>query len=499
MGQLFGLLHSLSESEKEVLLHSLSYTPKNNNGRENLMAKLANYILASKKVPTLKEYSEGIYGINAAGKKIINLKKRLYTRSLNLFITDSEVLGNDHLDEQDKAWILNKTKLAQFYALFYSGRGAELSLDILDEAIRSSKKYEHYLVLIECMRFKKWIVGFLNGGKQFEEYQKEISKYEISSKLVEKAVDTVYSLDIKSVFQANRDRRRTNILKKRIEELKEGNVLAKSKVAEYYITFLEIDHLMNKREYELARSKCIHLVNFIRTSPSVFRRQRIASLYCNQSRCHLFLEEYGAAKKMAQAAQEYLQPGTTNFAIAKEQEFYACFYPNDIIGAEACLADLTRMSRPEKGEFRNSKYEFFQACVYFKKGEFSEANRILTSHQDVSKDKEGWDIAIRVLRIMCNIELGRTEQASLLIESARKHISTHCKGNKEKAVHDAKINLLRRIEQSEYNFGDSNSKLLQQLSVIRKMEKQGRLSVIGPELISFSSWVDSCIKRKLKS
>jgi hypothetical protein len=497
MESTYRLIHSLTEPEKTLLRHSLSYIPKNNTGRENLLLKLTDFILSCKKCPSSKEALEGVYGKGESGKKIINLRKRLYARVLDLFIFDSELHRNENLTDQDLEWVKVKKKLAQFYTLHYSGRDTTISLQLLDEAIETSKEYEHYIVVVECLRFKKWLISLLEGPEFFEAIQKEISKYEFCSQVVSKAVDTVYMLDIKNVFQANPDKNRLIRLRNKINKLKQENRIAHSIMASYYISLLEIDYLMCKNNYRRARTKCLGLITFITNNKIIYRKQRLASVRCNLSRCELFLRNFKSAAEIAGLALKDFPPATTNFSIAKEQEFYARFYGGWLDLARESLCDMLSISKNEQGDFRHSKYNFFMACIHFRQHNFTEANRILNNYQDISMDQSGWDISVRILRIMCSIELGHEQQAELLIESFRKHLSKPKFDPEHKDRYKLLLSLFKRLEKQEFSFDTLPAKTSAIINRLKLRGKDQSWEFLGPELIPVHAWAEKKFKSTL--
>jgi hypothetical protein len=84
------------------------------------------------------------------------------------------------------------------------------------------------------------------------------------------------------------------------------------------------------------------------------------------------------------------------------------FYSGDLRSAERVLVDV--VGEPAllmAGDFRHSKYQYYYANILFKKGKFKEALKEISQQLGISKDKTGWEISVRVLAILCNMELER--------------------------------------------------------------------------------------------
>jgi tetratricopeptide (TPR) repeat protein len=485
----FQILHGLSEIERDLLRHRLSYVPANNQGRENLLPKLAEFILSSKSVPRNSDCLEGVYGKGARGKKIINLKKRLLNSVLDQIISEPDIERNDALDPQDLGWIKSKKRLTQFYSFYYSHRGAVISLKLLEEAIALSKRFEHYLVLIECLRFKKWIKGIREGMRDFDSIQNEINHYERCRLLVEKAADAYYQQIIESNFNIKiKPEVKIARLKKTISELKRGNKVVQSRVASFYSKILEVDYHMMRNDYSQAATCCHQLVKIIHSSQAVYRRTRVSMAYCNLSRCELVLKQYDLAQAYARKGQENFAPGTANYSAAKEQEFYAFFHAGKWADALTICEELISASPNEQGKFRHARYHYFTACVLFKMGRIASALDELKRCGEITRDKVEWEVAIRLLNIMCRIEMNEDDKANLLIGALRKHIETYSKDPQVRQRHKQLIALLYQLSKDGFRFKEPNRSTQKLLNTLLHSKKPPSWSLTGAALLSFEQW-----------
>jgi hypothetical protein len=490
MKNTYTILQRLSQSERALLRHNLAFVPANNKGRKNKILRLADFLLSEEASPSNKKCLDHVYGKGASGKKIINLGNRLSKKVAELLISDLSVDGSMKLDEQDKAWIKIKKKMAQFYALFYSGYGAVASLEELNEALLLSKEYEYYDIVSECLKFKKWMLSFREGNSAFESVQNEILQYKEYGRQMNKAADLYYQFIINADFSGGQKRgERHPSLLKAIEEIRAGNEKLDSKMITYYLKLLQIDYHTSGGDFLQARRICLELITLIRTQKSVFRKNRISFAYANISRCELYLYHFDQAVEYSRLSLANQPPSTANFSVAKEQEFYALFYEGAIEKAHKIATMLLETPSLEQGDFRHDKYRFFIACTYFQKGYYKRALGILDHYQEIGKDKTGWNISARLLRIMCHIEVGNGDHASSQIETLRKQVEVYSSKTLFSERHKLIIKLLHLFEKEGFSFKMSNPKILEVIQTLTEEGKPHSWELLSSELIPIHLWI----------
>jgi tetratricopeptide (TPR) repeat protein len=405
-----------------------------------------------------------------------------------LIVSDQELQRNNCFSKPDLDWIITKKKLTQFYTLVYSGRQTELALNLLDEAICFSEVNEHYIVLLECLRFKKWMTGLRNGIEHFEKIEKKIKHYDFCSKVVSAAVDLYYKSGIGVAFGHAGNINRRVLLKGELAKLKRKNKMACSRVATYYIGMIEVDYLMKSNDYSKARKILLTLIPFVRSNKAVFREQRVGSLLCNLSRCELFLSNFKNAAEFADQAAERFQFGTANYFIAQEQKLYSLFYKGRISEADEIVEMLINKSMGELGGFRYSKFTLFKAHIHFNRRKYADALAILTKVRRLSEDKPGWDIAIRFLKIMCYIELGKKDTASSMIETLRRHINFYSSRTEFYMRFKLIVTFFKALDRNGFAFENFTREMEALLAQLAEKNKKHSWRLLGPELIPIHKW-----------
>jgi hypothetical protein len=499
MKNVHALLHGLSKAEQSIFKQQLAVVSLNHLGKDNKLLRLTKYLLSKKLAPGVEECSAGVYGKGSSGKKIFNLVNRLKGKVLEMLICDQALESNEWLDEQDLLAIRVKKRIAQFQVLFFSGNNRQLAAQILDESISVCKENEYYGSLLECLKYKKWMTGYRQGEKSFNELSDQIAHYEHCNKLLSNAADTYYKVIMRNSFSSvphSKEKFRT--LVSAINNLKRDLANVHSPMIEYYLKLLEIDYFQERDEYLKARSECLQLLTVIRGNRSVFRKSRISSAYGNLSRCELYLKRFEEATEFAREAQKHLPVGSANMMVSKEQEFYALFYSGNFPKAHKMALHLSSGCNLQLGDFRYDKYNFFLACTLFMEKKYHQALRILDAYQEITKDKAGWEVAIRLLRIMCCVETSNLDGAIMQIESFRKHISAHSSKTLLNSRHQIILRLLSIYEREGFSLKNPNLKTKDLLNLLRSSNTFYSWEMLGPELIPFHEWFASKIEEKVK-
>jgi tetratricopeptide (TPR) repeat protein len=493
MKDVHALLRGFSMAERHVLMQLLAVVPQNHQGKDNKLLKLAVFLLSKAQPPGIKECIDGIYGKGNSGKKIFNLINRLRGRVQEMMIIDPLLDQNKWLEELDVMAIRVRKRIAQFQLLYNSGKGKH-AMSLLDETIALCRDYEFYASLVECLKFKKWMIGFRQGEKNFDALAEEIAYYDSCNQAVTEAADTYYKVIMRNDFSSVAGgKEKFRVLVRAIARLSKHHAVTRSVNVEYYLKLIEMDYHQERHEYMKARSACLQLITIVRYNKSVFRKARVASAYGNLSRCELYLKRYDASIEYARESQRFMTPGSVNMTVAREQEFYALFFSGRNLKAHRMIQQIMAGTSEQLGDFRHDKYRFFLACTLFKEKKFHQSLKILEAYQEIAKDKAGWEMAIRLLRIMCYVETGNMDGAIRQIEAFRKHISAHSSKTELSSRYQVILRVLQLLEKDGFATRTSCPKMKDYLNLLRSTDTFYSWEMLGPELIPFHEWVDSRI------
>ncbi len=492
MEQLRELLKSMSRGEIEILKSSMKSFASGQAKPEKRSIKLIEFLLKSEgELPADVKIAKKIYGSDTSARSAMSmLKMRVKDKVMDSILADVNIERAGNIDIADLALIRARKKLAQFQYLYYSKGSLRSTLGLLDEVVDLGKEFELYSSLVEALKYKKWTGGLSRGEQEFTKQSKEVEFYDRCNKAVNRAADLYYLLIMKGDFSGNKDLKKAQeFMQKSIEEMRKDFLETQSPVVEYYLKRMEFVLFESKKNYLKARSICLDLINIVRNKKSVFRKQRIGIAYEYISACETHLSNFKQAIEYAQLAQNNINPGSFNFLIAQEFEIFPLIYSRSYKRASELLKDMLKSDNCQAGSFRYAKYRFCLANILFMEGKFKEALRILSENLDLSSDKTGWDISVRVLAIICNIELEKYEKATLLVDNLRKHAEYNSKNQNLKERDVRIIKALQHLQNNGFRFNKNDAKLVANTDLLRS-KKDCPWEAYSPELIPFNEWLD---------
>jgi tetratricopeptide (TPR) repeat protein len=495
MEKIHFLLRNLSKAQVKMLKDYLHYFSIRKDPDTQLM-KLAEIVLSSgDEVPSIEDCSQLIYGkMNYNG--IQKLKSRLQKKIENLLLLDMGTEKRDKdLDEGEKFVIIIRRKVALFHILLlYQGENSRYLKTEMDEIIRLSKKYELYSVLIEQLKYKKWIMGFKEGEMVMRDLNKEIDFYQRCDQALNKAVDCYYQAVIKGVHSPMFDKQELqNFLGTSIVGLKNEVAFTKSALVSYYTKLLEVMYYTNDEETAMVRKTSLEVLDICRKNKSVFRRQRLAMAYLYLVQCDIDAGEYAKAVEYAISAKKYSLKNAGNYNASIDFEFHARFYQSDLQNSQRLSQELLRSVKPDPSDFLFAKYLYYQACVYYAQKKYKEALRVLNLKLKISKDRQGWDMSIRILKIQAFVELGRLDEASAHVAALLKHAERSFVDEELKPRERLILRTFRMLEHEGFSGSRVKAKIEKSYNLLCN-HKQYRWKPLSSELIPIEKWIASRYK-----
>ncbi|MEW6470363.1 MAG: hypothetical protein AB1458_15720 [Bacteroidota bacterium] len=488
MQELFSMIHSLEKPQVKILRSYLTYMSVRKD-KSNRYLQLLDLLLAGKKTcPSDEECARRLYG-QAAGESLDKLKRRLRAKIMDVLTMDININRKDSMDEVDNASARVRKKLLQFQVLYRLQGNLPYNKQLLEDVITESKKFEIYEPLVSALGYRKYFSGFCRGLSDFKRINKEIAFYEYANIAVKRANDLYYQLMMWDSFSKEQNiERKQDFISKCILELKKDFQYTKSASIGYYLKFMEMAYFDNYKEYASAHSAGLELLNFVRSNRAICRKQRIGVLLGNLGHYNIYLGKYHEAALDFQNAQQYFPSGSANIPVSREMELNAWFLANDIPKAEETAATLLKSPVQSQGDFRMAKYRYYYANVLFRKGDHKGALKELSRRFEISRDKAGWEVGVRVLTILCNIELQRFDEAALLAENLRKH--TERWGKSEMRQRDKLIvRLLGMYAQKGFLKDGLPASFYAGLEQLAGGDKKYAWEPLTPELIPFHEWI----------
>jgi hypothetical protein len=377
-------------------------------------------------------------------------------------------------------------------AFILLGRGVEKeSFTLLDKIVTKAKEYELYDELYEVLHWLRNEKGLRYGKKEYDAYTPEIEFYSRCRNACYKARDLYFKHFIENVDQQGQKCRNVTQLQAVIEDLEKEYRDTKSVNVAYYMYFLTMEYYMAQCKYKESIRVGYQLVELIEKHPAIYMKLRHGVVYSDLADNEQFVFNFKASLDHAAIARVHINPKSYSFEVVREIEFRAHFYQNNINEAEQIIDDLLGREKYKSSTFLRSKQMYFKSCVLFLKKAYKASYRLLQDAREIEKDKEGWNLGIRLLNIMNLVELKWYDAADKQIEALRKYIDRIELNRPVRKRDKVILKILIQLEKNSFNFMETYLKLTTCFDQLNGSDEELRWEVKSPEMILFQQWFKS--------
>ncbi len=492
---LHNLVHQFNTHEQSLIRFAIKGTK---DVEENKSLLLFEFIISQQKCPSSAITSKVIYE-GAPDTRIHKLIVRLRSKILDIIISENFLTKTDRVSERSLLRINARKKLLQKLTLASMNGGVDANHILIEESIRDAKKSEYLLILVELYSLKKQMAIFSNNAKEYDSYTQQLEYYKRCYFIEEKIVHHYNDISKDKGYGNSVSPKKTiKHLKGVISEVnKEKKYLATS-YSKYLFNIIQLEYLFCIGKFIEAK-KLLNKLHRQMGSIMLARGNTHVTIRVESelSTCELFLGNYEKAIKHSETALLLLSKGKSrqNYFITLEVLFYIIFYTNDFTRAEKILSELLSDRGSFENDFRLAKPHYLQACIHFKKREYKHALEIFNNPTPLTKDKTGYDIAMRILRIQCLLALSRLDEAASQIENLRKHVNRNYKKSyiSDRNVLISKILVLMQKRGFSSKSNKTESGLIKILAGLTGKHKWLPLT---PELIKFHEWYEEFNRKK---
>ena len=362
-------------------------------------------------------------------------------------------------------------------------------LIILNECIEKAAKYEHYEEWAAALRVQMEMKTVDRGKSIFETENRQYEKVIKCLLASKKALEYYHQLGSEIQFKAASVS--LEALEKQIKELQTDLEQTGSANVAYFLHYLETHYYQEKRQFKAATVTLKQQAELVEFHPALHSPSRLAGVFINLAWNEIYTRHFAGALRYAERVEKLIPEKHFNLFQCYETCFYAYFYTGKYEKALDKINTLLKQDSSSTAEYRIGKREYQKACVLFILEKYDQVHKILLDLNPIENDHEGWNIGLRVLHIMNDIELEKTENAFNRIENMRKHIDKLKKGNRENPRDVLKYEILRTLVNTRFDFMETRKKKKQELDKLSSNDSIYSWRILSPELIVFNQWVES--------
>ena len=354
---------------------------------------------------------------------------------------------------------------------------------LIDKIIADTKKYEVFDTLIDALLMKVHLEAIL--GNEIDCILKEIAYFQSCRQLYEDTKLLYAEITNRAGFERHTgdisylEDKYTNIRNRMTDFPSDTVWFWLNECSVYFLLekkkYLEADEVLNKILYKLQSSKVIRMA------------KRICGTHIQLAENCIFLGRLDGCYYNAQQALQLLEKGSHNYYLAQEFSFKAKFHQRQYGKANLILRTLLAGDYRKVSPFIYARWKVYKAATMLLRGKHEIAANFIAQTTALDTDKEGWNMAIRVLEIMIQIDSGKhnhlgDEKITNLIAFTR---SLKNKLSKRNALITS---VLRSLKMSGYNFREVSKICKSQLQLLCSSDEAFHWSMAGPELIRFDAW-----------
>lgn len=479
------LLGKMGSEERTVLRNYLTSFDSRGERFNSKSVKLLDMLGDQPGRPSDSEVEFFIYGKRstmAFSRLLIRFRDKL----LESLLLDVNIRRENSYNEYERNLFEVRKKLS--YAQILAERGlSELAYFMYDSVCEIAEYYEFYDEWQQAIRLRMEITGTSQGEEIFERWRQKHEK-------VERAAKACFDAYCRYTIWMNRFELRQSIpvqdpqLIKDIHLIKNAAEKTSSDQIHFYWLQLDALFLQQQRNYRQARRSLEKLRALVENSRVLFTNHRLGHVLLKLSENELHLHRFNRSIEYSQKAHALMQPGTRSEFQCLDAEFYGHFYNTRFGASRMILQDLLNRDTGRSGLHRRSRRHYILACILFLQGLYREANDLLLELNIIDADHEGWNVALRILLIMTDIERSLHDIAGKRIESARKHLRKLEAMEKGRPRDQIIYESLKLLDQYSYDFKAAYQHLAQQFVLLRSNHPDYRWEVKTPELIIFHEW-----------
>jgi tetratricopeptide (TPR) repeat protein len=488
MERLHQLLHSLDPQQVKVLKNYL--TGFSTRDSDTKFWKLADLLLKGKSdIPNMKSCSVAIYGTDPDGR-IQRLKNRLYLKVLDSLLIDINTNRDIYEDSTHPVQVRLRKKMILYDLLKFTPLKQTVGMELINEIIATSKQYEFHSILLDAMYIYKGNHGLRKGAEFFKKVTNEIAHYEKCKQYAQRAIDLYTEFGQYSTFEAKADRNKIEVfLVKAIDELKQFYLETNVKSVGYFLKTFEMIHLQFNKRIQDAKEVAISMIDLLKQNKSIGRKGRFGIAYGTIAEIEIVLGNYDSAIRYLYLSREYFSGSQLNLAVNKKIETDALFLKGDYKKANEIATSLIVDDSLVTGDFRRDIMLYYKGCCHFMLEEYREAARLFNLKFQLNRDKLGWEVNIRFMRIMTMVEVGNLDEAHAMVEATSQHILRYQKIKDLNERDRLLLKLFRELSKEGFAFDRAGEKTYHYILQLQEKEKSYSWEPLSPELIPIHNWV----------
>lgn len=485
------LVNNLSREELKVakaFIPALDLTDK----KDNLGAKLVDFVRGREDVSWAQAKRK--IGPKVQERSFDRLILRLNDKLLESLELDANTRRESQYDEGMRARYRVARWLNQ--AMVLTGRGFTDKIEeLLDKCIVDAEKYELFDLLGQALFQKCSTLATQMRLKERHHYAGKQALNNRALALYETSVNHYYDY-FTAAESSGIKREQLALLIEKLNELQEAFKECSSSRIGYLYYVLGTEYYLSIEEFAQSIATSEVLLQLINDNQHIFGARLRGVAYHDLSINLQQVFDFEGSLLKAREAQRIFDGRQSNIRFSREVEAWALAYLNRFDEALEVLDGLIEDTDPLAEAFLYSKRNYLKSYVLFAMGAYRKSYVYLMETKQIERDREGWNIGIRILTILNKIEMVLLESAEAHLESMRKYIQRLGEVNPMRERDIIIFDILRQLEKESFNFKLVQHNCKPLFDKLESTEKGLRWEPGTHELIPFQEWFAAKVEHR---
>lgn len=368
------------------------------------------------------------------------------------------------------------------------GRGLDRqALFLYDKTIRMASRYEAYSVLHEALTLKLEMLLVRGEDKKAN----ELMEYRADVAYIQKAIfiarQNFYRLSGSENYSPG-DPHRAFEYEQNLAILNRCLEQHQSATLRYWYYLILINYLEGKEAYEQAIDESKQLIRHLKAHPGVMMTKQMGTACLHLSQNALVAGTPQDALWHARKAFKCFEAGTFNALLALDYEVKALLKQEQLQEAETVIRKAIRQTDHMAHKDGLAQRKYYHAGLLFAMKRFRRAHFLLRETISLDSDKNGWNLHIRLLQIMNQIDWDQPHQApELAIYRLRKYVQSIRDKKTIKKRFQLILKVLVQLEKVAFDFSETYAVTCHELHSLAG-DGEATWHPLFSEFIRFDQW-----------
>ena len=485
--QLIDVIRVLRGSEADLAKKHLKAYETNHTVKHRKMFQLYKYI----KIKQIHDYEKLKKKISPDSNddSFNKLIRRTTDRIQESLIVDVNIRRKGAYSDVFKMKFFIRKLLIQGQILM--GRGlVDRPTVILDTCIKYSKRFELYDELIEAYRFKQTILSRRSDKETMKKLDLELDFYEECRRLsiITRKIRDEFEIIISGKIKTSRINKS---LKNKIEKLYDYYIKTNSVniLSQYYLIKIEVFKSENNLLKVVETIK--YLIEILKNSIAIYSPARIIYLQNQLANYEFSRLEFIASIKEIHDGINLISSINSMYITLQTKKVYNLLLRNETNESLNLIQEIENLEIINKMPYYLSEVKYLKVICYFRLQEYKMAINLLSEKSEIEKDKEGWNVWIRIMRLLCSIELLKLNMIDYDVESFRKYLQRIDKQYEVRKRDKLVLKVLLELDKQNYDFEATAIHRAVELEKLKSTDKKFAWNPDSPEIVLFHEWFES--------